>query len=333
MASQNNNGLNTETLIRKYVENTITLSEMDILYGIFNDPAEEENLQSILRKVWDDIPADVQLRVDHKSLLYTGIITSLAQHEKPAPKTTFIYWRMAAVILVLIVASFLLYQNYFQQLLFKTPVTEIYNPAGKRSKIKLPDGTTVWLNAESKITYPEKFNTSSRNVTLTGEAFFNVVRNENAPFIITTGELQTTVLGTSFNVQSYSGETFRMTVASGKVQVRSKAETIQVNANQQTTYQHHAGFSIPVTIEPADVMAWTHGTLSFNNKTFEEVARMLERWYNVKITFANNDLKKCILVGEHTNQSLDAVLNTLQFMLGFQYENHHGNIIIRGEGC
>lgn len=333
MPQKNKNSSNTETLVRKYIENTITDTEMDILYGIFNDPAEEPRLQSILRKVWDDIPADVQLRMEHKKLLYTGITASLVQSEKPAHSPAFIYWRIAAVILLLIVTSFLLYPNYLQELIFKTPITEIYNPAGKRSKIKLPDGTTVWLNAESKITYPEEFKNNSRNITLSGEAFFDVVRNENAPFIVTTGELQTTVLGTSFNVQNYPGETFRMTVASGKVEVKSKTETIQVNAHQQTTYQHHAGFSAPVTVEPADVMAWTQGTLSFNNKTFEEVAHMLERWYNVKITFTNNDLKRCMLVGEHTNQSLPAVLNTLQFMLGFQYEDHNGNIIIRGDGC
>lgn len=332
MPQKNKNGLNTEALIRKYIGNTITETEMDILYGIFNNPEEEENLKSILEKVWNDIPHS-QLRIEHKDLLYSGITASLAHHDKPTQNSAFIYWRVAAVILVLIVTSVLLFRNSIQELIFQVPVTEIYNPPGKRSKLKLPDGTTVWLNADSKISYPEKFNSNSRNVSLSGEAFFDVVSNEHVPFIVTTGELQTTVLGTSFNVQHYPGESFSMTVASGNVQVKSKADIVQVHANQQTTYRHLTGFSAPIGIDPASVTAWTHGTLSFDNKTFEEVARMLERWYNVKITFTNNDLKKCILVGEHTNQSLHAVLNTLQFMLDFQYEDQHGNIIIRGAGC
>ncbi len=332
MPQKNKNGLNTEALVRKYIANTITEPEMNILYGIFNNPAEEEHLKSILEKVWTDMP-DTQLRIEHKNLLYSGITTSLAQHEKSEQRYAFIYWRIAAVILMLIVTSVLLFRNSIQELIFQTPVTEIYNPPGKRSKIKLPDGTTVWLNADSKISYPEKFNSNSRQVSLSGEAFFDVVRDEHVPFIVTTGELQTTVLGTSFNVQNYHGESFSMTVASGNVQVKSNAATVLVHANQQTTYQHSIGFSAPIAVNAANVTAWTHGTLSFDNKTFEEVAHMLERWYNVKITFTNNDLKKCILVGEHTNQSLHAVLNTLQFMLGFQYEDHNGNIIIRGAGC
>ena len=332
MEQENDNGLNTETLIRKYIENTITETEMDILYRMFNDPAREAHVKSILEKVWDEMP-HAQLRAEHKNLLYTRITNSLTDAEKPVRNIAYIYWRIAAAILVLVVASFTLFQSPIRELIFKAPITEIYNPAGKRSKIQLPDGTTVWLNAESRISFPEKFSSHSRNVTLSGEAFFDVVRNESVPFIVTTGNLQTTVLGTSFNLQSYPGETFRMTVASGKVQVKSKTETIQLQANQQATHQSLTGFSAPVTVESADAIAWTRGTLSFNHKTFEEVAHMLERWYNVKITFTNHELKKCILVGEHTNQSLPAVLNTLQFILGFQYEDHNGNITIRGDGC
>lgn len=322
-----------EALIKKYIDNTITAAELGILHGIFSNPAYEVHLKAVLENVWNTIPEDAQLRAGHRKLLAENIKAAIADQERPVRSQANLYWRMAAVILLLIISSFLLFQNTIRDLVYPPQLTEIYTKAGERTKVILPDGTTVWLNAQSHLTYPDRFKYNSRNIALTGEAFFNVTPNTDAPFTITTGDLQTTVLGTSFNIRSYSDEPFRMTVATGKVQVKSATQTIRVNALQQTTYIPGRGFSAVETVAPDEAMAWTEGTLVLNNKTFEEVAHILERWYNVKITFTNDTLRNCKLMGEYTHQSLPAVLHALQFILGFEYEEHNGTIVIRGDGC
>lgn len=142
------------------------------------------------------------------------------QQEKFAPERTsplYTFFKVAVVITLLLVAGWVMYQFSGKTDASSVAKVEI-TPKGKRSKISLPDGSQVWLNADSKLTYTEDFGEKKRELSLTGEAFFDVVKNPDKPFIIHVDKASVRVLGTSFNVKSYSSDaSIETSVVSGKV--------------------------------------------------------------------------------------------------------------------
>jgi ferric-dicitrate binding protein FerR (iron transport regulator) len=210
----------------------------------------------------------------------------------------------------------------------------VENPAGKRSQVVLPDGSTVWLNAESTLTYPRQFQDGKREITLQGEGFFEVVRNEHAPFIISSRNVSVRVLGTSFNVKSYDDENAEVTVRSGKVEVEaSDKRKVQLIADQQISFSAQQGFSPVKRVDADDFMAWRDGVLLFDNKNLKQLTSILERWYGKTIILKNEKLNSCQLVGRHENESLDEILLSIQFVLDIEYVTEADTVIIDGPGC
>ncbi|SKC83272.1 FecR family protein [Ohtaekwangia koreensis] len=335
MQDHDTNAIDIDALVRKYIQNTCTPEELEAFIQLCNNPFLEDRLKMAMEKVWNDTPNQAHLRAEHSQFIRTQIEASL-YYKKSEWYQLHHYWKVAAAVALLLISSFLAYQyqDSLRELVDPVKMVTVHNPAGKRSKILLPDGTTVWLNAESTLTYPHWFKRARRAVELSGEAFFEVKRKEDQPFNIQAGTIETTVLGTSFNIRSYQNEKFVITVATGKVKVEdAEKHGLLLLANQQTSYRSASGFSKIETINAGEALAWTKGTLLFNNKTFKEVATMLERWYNVKIILANDKLNNCVLMGEHTNQSLNSVLYTLQFILDIRYTYKDGVVNIKGEGC
>lgn len=213
------------------------------------------------------------------------------------------------------------------------------NPNGQKSKIILTDGTVVWLNAASKIRFPDKFDLKERKVFLEGEAYFNVTRDENCPFIIQTKNAVTTVLGTSFNIKSYSEEAVQVTVASGKVKVNTgigssvgNDELILIQ-NEQITFLPESGELIKKNVDADYFLSWKEDVIRFDNTKLSEVVKTLERWYDKKISIQNKKLNDCVLVAEYKNEKLYNVLQSLKFSLGIEFEIKEDEIIISGKGC
>ncbi len=219
------------------------------------------------------------------------------------------------------------------------PYLERANPNGQKSKIILSDGTTVWLNAASKIRFPEKFELTERKVFLEGEAFFDVTRDENRPFVIQSENAVTTVLGTTFNVKSYEKEPVQITVASGKVKVKTKNDNSFRNdelvliQNEQITFSPESGELTKKNVDSNYFLSWKEDVIRFDNTKLSEVAKTLERWYDKKITIENEKLNNCKLVAEYKNEKLYNVLQSLKFSLGIDFKVLDNEIIISGKGC
>lgn len=213
------------------------------------------------------------------------------------------------------------------------------NPNGQKSKIILSDGTTVWLNAASKIAFPEKFKTDERTVFLEGEAFFDVIRDETSPFIIKTETTTTTVLGTSFNIKSYNSEAVKITVESGEVKVSTvnnnskSGEAFLIVKNEQVTVDSKSGEIQKKKVNAKNFFSWKEDVIRFDNTKLSEVVKTLERWYDKKITVENEQLNDCVLVAEYKNERLYNVLQSLKFSLGIDFEVLEDEIIISGNGC
>lgn len=199
------------------------------------------------------------------------------------------------------------------------------NPIGQKSKIYLPDGSEVWLNAESKLYYPAQFD-SIREVELDGEAFFVVAENIDSPFIVTSGRIKTQALGTSFNIRAYGKENkIQVALVEGRVKV-----SVDANKND-TDYIINPGESIIYwknedDVEQAlfsfdDVIGWKEGILAFNNCTREEVFEKLRRWYGVEFEFRNKpDDPSWNYNREFKNEYLDNILNSIGSIKKFDYK-------------
>ena len=199
------------------------------------------------------------------------------------------------------------------------------NPVGQKLVTWLEDGTKVHLNAGSSLRYPESFSDSSRLVYLEGEAYFEVTEDTNRPFVVKTGIVQTTVLGTSFNVRAYPDESrVEVAVAEGKVKVghesRSASFKYTLTRHQMTSYDLSAKKAIKQDFDPSIVLAWTKGIIHFKNANIREIIGTLERWYGV--TFVVNralDLEKDFSF-RYEQKSLEEILEGLGFAFAFEYE-------------
>ena len=213
---------------------------------------------------------------------------------------------------------------------------------GQKLIITMNDGSRVYLNSSSTLSYPATFPSDKREVFLEGEAFFEVIRNENSPFLIHSGNITTRVLGTSFNVNAFDANNISVSVASGKVQVdvddasgttSNPSNSVVLLPDQQAIYQKQNGLTI-ARIDIERFIAWKNNTLHFEDASLQEVAVVLERWYNVTIEFDDPRIKKCRINGQYKDQTLNSVLKSIQYMYKINYEFSEGNKLrLYGKGC
>jgi len=214
------------------------------------------------------------------------------------------------------------------------------SPKGQKSLIALADGSRVFLNSASSISYPETFDPTTREVKLIGEAFFEIARDEKKPFIVRSGDVVTRVLGTSFNIEAFEGESTRITVATGKVQVEVRPDSASNHPNrvklipgEQVVY-HNKQVLISRSVDMEQVLAWKNQTLYFDNTTLEEVAEDLERWYNATIEFDNERIKNCRINGQYKEMDLRSVLESIRYMYPVTYKfSDQNHVVLYGKGC
>lgn len=238
----------------------------------------------------------------------------------------------------------------------KAALSEVSTKTGSRTKIQLPDGSSVWLNGGSKLVYNRNFGETVREVELTGEGYFDVVKNINKPFIIHTKKMDIRVVGTELNVKAYPGEKNSETsLIRGSIEVTLKdrqqkilmkpndklivseepstkkilspqKESLAAKVNLIASLSH-------LTIAADDISvietAWVENKLMFDNESFEEVALKMEKWYGVNIYFAEPKLKSVHLTGTFEKETIKEALEALQISTPFfkyKIENNRINI-------
>jgi ferric-dicitrate binding protein FerR (iron transport regulator) len=210
-----------------------------------------------------------------------------------------------------------------------TKTTEVYVPTGQRAKLTLDDGSVVWLNARSTLTYPSVFS-SNRHVTLTGEAFFDVATDPDRPFTVTTQGVNITALGTKFNVAGYpENGGVQTSLLEGLVKVwDDRGAEVVLQPNQQARYSDRR--FILESIEHSDYFLWTRGVYSFVNEPLTSVIQKLERYYNVKIEVANPAMFNYEFTGKFRQQDgVDMILRIIQRIHPFEFERKEDIIILK----
>ena len=235
---------------------------------------------------------------------------------------------------------------------------EIIAPQSGISQIQLPDGTKVWLNADSKLVYGANYGNEYRKVSLTGEALFDVVKDAKHPFIVTTKSISIRVLGTKFNVRSYNNDkTSEAALIRGQIELtvlKNPEKKIILNASDKLTVvndeqqpeknalSNNLGSG---TTEETPIIAlsrihqakrdtlpsealWIENKLAFDAEDFEDLADKLDRRYNVTITFKNEEVKRMRFTGRFKNESIGRALKALQTTNYFHYKTNNNQILI-----
>ena len=341
-----------EDLLRQHPEMHYAIQHIQDLWKL-NPPAApeaEEAFQKHLNKMQEkgiDMPA---LRTLHEDNPPFDPFTQ--------PKRSFARrFAIAGLVFAAIITGLVIWLNSTTRNPGEQPVAanlhEVSTRNGTRTRINLPDGSVVWLNAGSKLVYDKNFDNEIREVTLTGEAYFDVAKNVHRPFIIHAGKMNIRVLGTLFNVKSYPGENItEASLIRGSIEVTIKdrpSEKIILKPNEKITVSNdpvevNAGTAPPEKNEPIVAIShlnyekkdstyietsWVENKLIFRNESFKDLAVRMERWYGVTMHFENEEVQRLRFNGSFIRiESVQQAMEALQITGDFRYSIHDNTIRI-----
>lgn len=316
------NAQQLKELLYKYQSGTCTHKEKEKLHQYFDSFQDDHD-------IWSEIKDKESIRIEIFNQLNHRIDSASSapvQNRKP-------YWGIAASILLFIATG--LYFLFTADSSSKVQdITTHATVAGQKTTVILPDGSTVYLNAASSLTYAPQFN-KNRTLTLVGEAFFDVKRDPDHPFQVQTGKLTTKVLGTSFNIHAYQNQkNIVVSVATGKVEVLSEKQTKQLIQGQQITYETGGILMSLEKVDVSRITAWKDGVIVIDGLGLVEIFERLEKWYGVNFLWQQSNASNCDLKLTFDNLTLVQALDQLRLVAGIDYAFvDQKTIQITGNGC
>ncbi len=318
--------------IERYFRGEYTDADQDYIEKLFLDSGHEKELEHLLsRQYYNILSEDDPHGKDLNNILYKlnyEICTKLAE-KRTSRFERFKRWSLRiAAILILPLALFWGIKGYMNYGTAKETWVEIKAPAWTRVQFSLPDGTTGWLNSNSSVRYNGTF-VSDRQVTLKGEAFFDVFKDEKRPFRINTDDLVVRALGTRFNVASYENEkNVEVVLEEGKIELSGKeiSRPHLMDPNELIVFDKASKSILSETVQPQKYIAWTEGKLVFRNDPVDVIARRLERWYNVDVEVKGNFNDYLRLRATFTDENLEEVLYFLKRSLPISYKIEKGDL-------
>lgn len=256
-------------------------------------------------------------------------------------KKSWKFLKWAASVVLVVGLSFMLYsirKESKQRVTVKAGIHMITksNGYGRKSTIFLKDGTIVYLDADSRIIYPSRFTNNTREVILTGEAFFDVAHDETKPFIVKAGPVNIKVMGTEFNVMAYNHDSeVKISLEQGQVEVCNDvndsgiSDKLFLSPGQSVIYHlENERFDSILSFNPLEDCGWKDGIIFFNKAAFKAVVDKLEKWYNVQFEVTNNPPAVWSYSGKFRNQNLNNVLRSIGFSQGFSYKIENDKVVI-----
>jgi ferric-dicitrate binding protein FerR (iron transport regulator) len=314
--------------IELYIKGEAVKSDKDFVESLFLNGENNPVLRYSLEKDWDQMskedPAsepDLSPILDHIHHLVRKRET--IDQQRPFQKLLYYYSRIAAILLIPVIIAGILTYSYFSGKYMTNAGSEattgIYAPMGSRVSFSLPDGTTGMLNSASYLEYTIPFQ-DKRQVKLTGEAFFKVKSDENNPFVVSTGNSTIKVTGTIFNLSSYPSENYlEVVLQEGKVEFMNDKLIEKVDILPSERLVFIDGRTKKSVVDPDKYNAWTEGKLVFRGDLMSEVARRIEKWYNIRIVIADSELEKYSFRGTFEDDSLEDVLKFLAMTSPISY--------------
>lgn len=317
-------------LIYKSFSGDLSAEEQNQLDNWVSESEENQKEADALEKTWqlsanfskdlevnlDAEFAQLQDRIDADEIGNTksAIVKTMPTARKKS------WWKplsVAAAVLLLAGAFFIFNQNQVTVEMLAMETLE-----GEMKEVALADGSKVWLNENSSLTYPDAMNGDERRVILKGEAFFDITKNPSKPFIINTRDAEVKVLGTSFEVRAMEDETkTEVVVKTGKVSLGKKNEVkpLILTENQKGVYNNQTKGYVKSEVKNLNSISWQSKTLDFNDVTLEKVLIDIENHFDLKVTLENQDLLKCkyasIFIEKDQDHILKAISNVFKMTI------------------
>lgn len=243
------------------------------------------------------------------------------------PKTSFPWLKVAAAVSLLLIATYLMFN-----INAKPEMIEVAS-ANDVEHVSLPDGSEIWLNRNTKISYAEDFNVDSRVVFLDGEAFFEVKKAEGKRFTVFTAETKTEVIGTSFNISARNNEPAKIQVATGKVAFAMKEDekSIFLEPGEEATLRKDTIISQQIVDQ--NFRAWQNQRLIFSNTSLKELVAKLEAHFDSNIFIASEELYNCRFTVTFNQQELEKILKVISLTGNLEVTKTEQGHNISGEGC
>lgn len=306
------------SLIEKLVAGeTLTADEFNELKRLLLDQNERREVDEWLSERWieagyADVPVSYD-RLKERLMAYQGKQRPLGQAPAPWKRISAYYRQIAAILLVPLILGLtvVLFQHIPQPGTFTAEA-----PLGQKARVELPDGSQVWLNSGSKITYASDFNRKKREISLEGEAYFDVRKNAGKPFWVHTASLDVQVTGTKFNLNAYNDELVTETaLLEGHVNLFLKNDSndkLELQPGQVISWSAATNVASTKTLDREAAIAWTDNRLVFVDDDFSKLARKIERWYNMEVVynpddFRTNKLTVKLLEGEQLGKLLQII--------------------------
>jgi transmembrane sensor len=323
-------------LFHRYVNTTATQEEEAEFLQIIKASENDDELKFLLDQLWDEVP-DKELSNERATAIYKAALKS-DRNSLPGASVFFSFRKIAAVLLLAIIGGGIFvylsqYPNAKDHL--SSQGSELVK---QHTFIHLPDGSTVVLNAGSHLEFPDSFeNTTTREVSLTGEGFFDIKHDALKPFIVRTGKLTTTVLGTAFNVKAFANESnITVTVTRGKVKVSDNEKVLGIiSPDQQITFDKVTASASQEIVNARKAIVWVENDIFFDDITMADAVQQLAGRFNIKIRLNNEAIRQCRFTATFVNgESLDQILGVIcEFNKAtFKYDAS-GAIVIDGDGC
>ncbi len=327
-------------LIAKYLAGELQEKEEENFLEWVQQDAAHQQLLEESRQIWEDanLP-QATIEVD-TSMAWDDFEAAIAPEEKNAETAKVVamrprkqLWRIAAVLLVLLGASFWWYQN---SRITSDEWIQVATNEKQRDQIELPDGSIIWLNTNSSISYANNFETN-RTVRLEGEAFFDVARDENHPFRIYSKDTKTEVLGTSFNIRAYPNEEeVQVSVSSGKVafsETLNNKTPLLLTKGMQGKLEKKNWQLEQAVLENENDIAWKTGALDFKETPLREALTAINHYANIDIQVENEAIYNCTLKSNFKDDSVEDIIKTIEFMLNLTSTQDGNTFILSGKGC
>jgi transmembrane sensor len=339
-----------EELFENYLQNNLTEADeqklMNIIHQGSHDDFIKEKIQLLLNKNESTELLEKQKGDDILSYILSHSdapkIISIHDNKKSYRKLgRAIVAIAAAVTILLAIRTAFFYENTPDPLKNKEEKLEQISSVlafNGKQLIRLPDGSTIILNDKSSITYDQNdFDKETREVTLSGEAYFDIKRNEKKPFIVHTGKVSTRVLGTAFNINAYdTSDNIEVTVERGKVQVGDVKKIYGViTPNQQIKVNKNTLDFEQNSTKIETVITWKSNYLILDDINMEEAVALISQKYKVPIVLANENIKNCRITASFLNEEdLDHVLKVVCSVIETSYHYNQNNaIVLEGKGC
>jgi len=326
------------TLIGEKLTGSLNKKEEESFNSLLND-SDNQSLYRDFERLWKGSKEEYSA-LNSKSAF--NRVRNQIQKEQPdyvvsanknnRKKLNISFLKIAAIITFFMVVSFGVYWNIDlnNRNVIDIQSVEIIksNTSGQKSTVFLPDGSKVILNSESSLSYSSNFDNDSRKVRLSGEAYFEIEKDIDRPFIVNTNHINIKVLGTSFNVTAFENkETVKVTLTSGQIEVHENGDQLESKDNillypgQAISYNiNKTSFDKITSFNPEAEYGWKNGLIYFEKASFDEVISKLSDWYGVDFIIHGKPKKEWNYSGKFDNYAMSNVLNALSFTGKFKYE-------------